>query len=218
MNNISTKNIVFLLIIIGIISLGLKLYTIDFSVSEIQDTWIYVLRGIAFSNGDYAESPIKPSGYPLILSFFFKIFEPENFVDYVNIARVLNIIISSATIFPLYLLGRHFLDKKFSLLLSFFFAFQPQLNFNVGLGISEPIFLLFLILSYHFLLKSNSKFTERFKNLVKKLNFPKIHLSADYDNSADLILKDRKHLDNNPKIIEKSDIINLLKKINEFSN
>ena len=65
---------------------------------------------------------------------------------------------------------------------------------------------------------NNSKFTERFKNLVKKLNFPKIHLSADYDNSADLILKDRKHLDNNPKIIEKSDIINLLKKINEFSN
>ena len=140
-------------------SFFLKLYTIDFSVSEIQDTWLYVLRGIAFSSGDYAESPIKPSGYPLILSFFFNIFEPENFVDYVNIARVLNIIISSATIFPLYLLGRHFLDKKFSLLLSFFFAFQPQLNFNVGLGISEPIFLLFLILSYHFLLKSDSKYS-----------------------------------------------------------
>ena len=65
---------------------------------------------------------------------------------------------------------------------------------------------------------NNSKFTQQFKNLVKKLNFPKIHLSADYDNSADLILKDRKHLDNNPKIIEKSDIINLLKKINEFNN
>ena len=65
---------------------------------------------------------------------------------------------------------------------------------------------------------NNSKFTERFKNLVKKLNFPKIHLYADYDDSADLILKDRKHLDNNPKIIEKSDIINLLKKINEFNN
>ena len=65
---------------------------------------------------------------------------------------------------------------------------------------------------------NNSKFTQQFKNLVKKLNFPKIHLSADYDNSADLILKDIKHLDNNPKIIEKSDIINLLKKINEFNN
>ena len=155
----SKKSLVLVLAIIIISSFFLKLYTIDFSVSEIQDTWIYVLRGIAFSNGDYAESPIKPSGYPLILSFFFKIFEPENFVDYVNIARVLNIIIASATIFPLYLLGRHFLDKKFSLLLSFFFAFQPQLNFNVGLGISEPIFLLFLILSYHFLLKSNSKYS-----------------------------------------------------------
>ncbi len=72
----SKKSLVLVLAIIIISSFFLKLYTIDFSVSEIQDTWIYVLRGIAFSNGDYAESPIKPSGYPLILSFFFKIFEP----------------------------------------------------------------------------------------------------------------------------------------------
>jgi len=63
---------------------------------------------------------------------------------------------------------------------------------------------------------NNSKFNLRFKKLVSKLNFPKIKLSQTFDIASDLILQDRKHLDNNPKIVEKKDIIGLLKKINEF--
>ena len=65
---------------------------------------------------------------------------------------------------------------------------------------------------------NNSKFDLRFKKLVNKLNFPKIRLSESFDHLADLIMQDRKHLDNNPKIVEKKDIIELLKKINEVDN
>ena len=36
------------------------------------------------------------------------------------------------------------------------------------------------------------------------------------NDAANLILTDRKHLDNNPKNITKSDIISLLKEINEI--
>tara|TARA_Y100000996_G_scaffold411235_1_gene395011 strand:+ start:8281 stop:9237 length:957 start_codon:yes stop_codon:yes gene_type:complete len=61
---------------------------------------------------------------------------------------------------------------------------------------------------------NNSKFLERFKLLVKKLDFPKITLSENLDNCADLILQDRKHLDNNPKSVSKKIIIDLLQKIN----
>ena len=64
---------------------------------------------------------------------------------------------------------------------------------------------------------NNSKFTERFQKIVKKLNFPKISLSENIDIATDLIFKDRKHLDNNPKIVKKQDIANLLKQIN-FKN
>jgi len=60
---------------------------------------------------------------------------------------------------------------------------------------------------------NNSKFNERFKYLVKKLNFPKISLTESLDIASELILKDRKHLDNNPKIIEKKNIIQLLEQI-----
>jgi len=61
---------------------------------------------------------------------------------------------------------------------------------------------------------NNSKFYHRFSNLVKKLNFSKINLKQNYDEAADLILTDRKHLDNNPKQVSKQDIISLLEKIN----
>ena len=61
---------------------------------------------------------------------------------------------------------------------------------------------------------NHSKFYTRFKKLIKTLHFPKIKLSESLDNCADLILKDRKHLDNNPKPVSKQLIIKLLKKIN----
>lgn len=61
---------------------------------------------------------------------------------------------------------------------------------------------------------NDSIFYDRFKNLVQKLNFEPINLEQSLENSAELILTDRKHLDNNPKPVTKSDIINLLKTIN----
>jgi succinate semialdehyde reductase len=61
---------------------------------------------------------------------------------------------------------------------------------------------------------NNSKFYHRFANLVKKLNFSKINLKQNYDKAADLILTDRKHLDNNPKQVSRQNIISLLEKIN----
>lgn len=60
---------------------------------------------------------------------------------------------------------------------------------------------------------NNSKFYLRFKNLVNTLDFPKIQLQQNYQDAADLILKDKKHLDNNPKPISKQAILTLLKQI-----
>jgi len=59
---------------------------------------------------------------------------------------------------------------------------------------------------------NESKFSSRFQRLVQKLDFSEINLSQNLDDAAELILKDRKHLDNNPKTISKTDLIALLKK------
>ena len=58
---------------------------------------------------------------------------------------------------------------------------------------------------------NDSVFYNRYKNLVMKLNFEEINLKQNLENAANFILLDRKHLDNNPKEISKSEIIKLLR-------
>jgi len=60
---------------------------------------------------------------------------------------------------------------------------------------------------------NNSIFYERFLKLVQKLKFSEINLKQDLEIAANIILTDKKHLKNNPKSVEKKDIIQLLKSI-----
>ena len=62
---------------------------------------------------------------------------------------------------------------------------------------------------------NNSIFYERFFKIVKKLNFKEIFLKQDLNEAAELILTDRKHLDNNPQDISKNDLVFLLRRIND---
>ena len=65
---------------------------------------------------------------------------------------------------------------------------------------------------------NNSIFYDRFLKIVKKLNFPKISLRQNIEKASELILLDRKHLDNNPRKISKEDIRILLQAINEIED
>ncbi len=65
---------------------------------------------------------------------------------------------------------------------------------------------------------NNSVFYDRFLKIVKKLNFPKISLRQSIEKASELILLDRRHLDNNPRKISKEEIITLLETINEAEN
>jgi len=60
---------------------------------------------------------------------------------------------------------------------------------------------------------NRSDFYDRFSTIVKKLGFEKIYLKQNLSDAADLILTDRKHLDNNPKTVTKKDVISLLQEI-----
>ena len=62
---------------------------------------------------------------------------------------------------------------------------------------------------------NKSQFYERFQNLVKKLDFPPIYLKQNLNEAVDIIITDRKHLDNNPKRITKDDVLRLLEILNQ---
>ena len=62
---------------------------------------------------------------------------------------------------------------------------------------------------------NDSIFYNRYKNLVRKLNFEEINLKQNLEDAANFILLDRRHLDNNPKEISKPEIIKLLRIIRD---
>ena len=65
---------------------------------------------------------------------------------------------------------------------------------------------------------NNSIFYNRFLKIVKKLKFTKINLKQNIEAASELILLDRKHLDNNPREVSKEEIMELLNIINKTRN
>ena len=159
MNYISKKNIILILIIIATISLGFKLYTVDFTVLPSEDAFGWILFGISNSNGDFIEHPRKTLGWPIFMSLFFNLVDSNNFLDYVNIARILGLTLSTITIVPMYILSRKFFDVKYSLCATGLFAFEPHLNYVAGQSLTEPLFILIIIISLYFMLHKNSNYS-----------------------------------------------------------
>ena len=152
------SRIVFCFVLIIIISLGLKLYTIDFSIPPHGDDFGYILDSIQYNQGDFFLSQKKPPGWSLVLAPFLTILNSDDFLDYASLARILSIAISTITIIPMYILARRFFDEKYSLVASSLFAFEPHLNYNSGLALSEPLLILVLILSLNFILNDKTKY------------------------------------------------------------
>lgn len=61
---------------------------------------------------------------------------------------------------------------------------------------------------------NDSVFYEKFLKIVTKMELPQIRLKQDLNEAAELILTDKKHLDNNPKNVSQENIIELLEIIN----
>ena len=152
------SRIVFCFVLIIIISLGLKLYTIDFSIPPHGDDFGYILDSIQYNQGDFFLSQKKQPGWSLVLAPFLTIVNSDVFLDYASLARILSIAISTITIIPMYILARRFFDEKYSLVASCLFAFEPHLNYNSGLALSEPLLILVLILSLNFILSDKTKY------------------------------------------------------------
>ena len=155
---LSRSNVVLYLILIVIISLGLKLYLVDFSLPVNSDNLSYVLNGIAHSNGDFDHSPSRSIGWSLFLSPFFSLMNSNDFLDYSNVAKIISIGVSTATIFLIYKVGRKFFDERYSLVAACLFAYLPYLNYNSVMALSEPLFIFSAIASFYFLLNDKSKF------------------------------------------------------------
>ena len=86
------------------------------------------------------------TGWPSFLSIFFTIFSSDNYLDYMNLQRYLGVIISVVTIIPMYYFCKIFVEKKYAIIAGILFTFNPRIIENSILGITEPMYILSIVL------------------------------------------------------------------------
>ncbi len=151
------KVIIFYLLLISLISLGFKLLVTDFSIPVNSDNLEYALFAVAHTNGDFSQSSHRGMGWSLFTSAFFGLINSENFLDYSITIKSLSIIIGISSIPMIYLIGRKYFDHRYSLVLASLFAFEPHLNYNSTLGLTEPIVILSILGTFYFVLNRNTR-------------------------------------------------------------
>ena len=152
---------IFSLIIIGVIGLLLRLYNFPYNIPLVLDAFnSYFLYASDVSIlGKLPNWSISNNGWPLFLSFFFSIFNYNNFLDYMNLQRIITVSISILTIIPLYFLCRKFFNKFYAVLGVALFTFEPHMIQNSSLGLTEPLFIILVIISITLFLGSKIKST-----------------------------------------------------------
>ena len=154
---LSKSQIALYLALIGAISISLKLYLVDFTLPVINDDQFFALSAISYVNDEFALIAKKNPGWPLFVSFFYRLFESDNFLDYSNAIRMISIGTTTIAIIPMYLLSRKFFNEKYSLVGASLLAFEPHINFRAGFGFSEALFIPVAIMTIFFILNKNNK-------------------------------------------------------------
>ncbi len=174
--NLSRKQVIFCLIVICTISLALKLSLVNFASVPNQDTFGYILNAISIIHGDFSEPPRKTLGWSFFATPFLFLVNSDHFIDYVNVFRSLSIGVSVITIPLAYALSRKYFETKYSLVATSFFAFEPHLSSIAGQGLSEPLYILFCVIAFYFILHGNrlSYFAFAFAALLWWVRWPGI--------------------------------------------
>lgn len=97
------------------------------------------------------------NGWPIFLSFWFSIINLDNTLQYMQLQRIISVILSSLITIPIYFLCRKFFDEKIALVGAALFAFDPRIILNSLLGITEPLFILLGISSLVVFLRYGKK-------------------------------------------------------------
>jgi len=147
------------LILVGITGFFLRALIFPHEIPIILDGLFYFW--FAYDTSTLGHLPtsyyIENDGWPIFLSFFFRIFHFDSFFDYITLQRSITILLSLATSVFVYLLCRKFFDEKYALIGVIIFVLEPRIIQNSVLGITEPLYLLLVTCSLVLFFSSNKK-------------------------------------------------------------
>ena len=150
-------NTVFLLLIIGILAIGIRLYYFPYEIPFTYDALDYFSYATVMSQiGHFPNNwPLANNGWPSFVSIFFSMMNYDNFFDFIHTQRLLSVVISVLTIIPVYLLSKKFFSKSYSFIATGLFIFNPRIIDNSLLGVTESLYLFLITFAVFFVLSKN---------------------------------------------------------------
>jgi len=143
-SKIFSRNAIICLGIIGLVGFLIRFFYFPDGIPITLDGTLYFwyANDLSISGTFPANVNMPNNGWPTFLSVFFYFFNSENFLDYMALQRYVTIIISVATIIPVFILCRKFCGNELSLLGASLFVFQPRIIENSLSGLTDPLFIL----------------------------------------------------------------------------
>ena len=147
------------IIIIGFIIIGLiiRLAYTNLQIPLALDALEYFVYAVDTSNLRHLPESYSPSnnGWAIFMAIIFSMFQFDNGLNYMQLQKIISIILSSITIVPIYFLIKQFFEKKYALLGISLFVFEPRIIINSTLGIADPLYI--FLISVVFVLIFNKK-------------------------------------------------------------
>lgn len=147
-------------IIIFLVGLGLRFFYFPYElplIADGMDYFTYSTEIVSYGHLPTEWTPIN-NGWPIFQSFWFSIINLENSFQYMQLSKIICIILSSLTAIPTYILCKQFFNEKIALVGAAFFIFDPRILLNSYFGITEPLFILLGVSSIVLFLKYEQKF------------------------------------------------------------
>jgi len=142
------KRIFIPIVIIAVISFIVRFYYFpDYPVT--LDSLIYFFYATDISiNGMLPENyTLANPGWSIFLSVFFSLMRFEDVASYMNLQKILSIILSTLIIIPVYYFCKKFFGKKFALVGASIFAFEPRIIQNSLFGITDSLYIILVTIS-----------------------------------------------------------------------
>ena len=142
------------------VGLGIRFFYLPYELPFVGDamdnfTYATTINYLGHLPMDYTPAN---NGWPIFLSFWFSIINLDNSLQYIELQRVISVILSSLITIPVYFLCKKFFDEKIALVGAALFAFDPRIILNSVLGITDPLFILLGVSSLVIFLKYDRKY------------------------------------------------------------
>jgi len=135
------------LLLIGIGAITIRLIFFQNELIFNSDNLLYFKHSIDLSKIGESSINLQNDGWPQLLSLFFRLFDSENFLHYMNLQSYLTISFSVLTIIPLYFFARKFVNSSLAIISTIFFVFEPRIIQNSLIGTTDPLFILLIVTS-----------------------------------------------------------------------